>query len=357
MIEFDYQILRCPITGEQLQFKDISDVSFPENLDLKNGIDLNELKQGFVNSSETFFFPILKDIILLLPYYAILLKEEGAKHLSMSFDKERVFRYYNEITYKEYENSNVYEDSDKFVDFREVTKEYIEASFFGARKYIAPTGKYFLDIASGPIGLKEYLDLSDGYDTRICIDISFNALIQAKRNLTKQKGIFICGDITNIPLQEGVCDTTLSQHTLYHVPKKEQSKGVEELYRVTKKGGTVGIVYNWFYHSWLMNIATLPIQIYRVTRHFAGKFYVRFIDNQKPRLYFFTHPPRWFKKFPFGNKVEFYCWRSVNKEFLKLYVHKGLGGKKLLNFIQKLEKKHPKFFGRNGDYPIVVIKK
>lgn len=154
-----------------------------------------------------------------------------------------------------------------------------------------------------------------------------------------------------------MCDAVLCQHTLYHIPKNEQKTAVNEMYRVAQENSNIAIVYNWFYHGWFMNISLFPVQVYRVVRHIAGKVYVRLFKS-KPRLYFFVHSPGWFKRnFTFSKNIEFYCWRSTNKYFLNIYIHKWLGGKKLLNWLRKSEDKHPKFWGVFGDYPVIVIKK
>ncbi len=355
MIDFNYKILQCPVTKESLELvKDKATIQRYFTHINKQDIQLPEL--GFINTSQTIFYPVMKNIILLLPHYGWFLDEALAEKNKMTFDKERVFRYYNEIKYYKYEEKSIYEDSDKWVDYRPVSKGYLEASFSGARKYLNQGGEYYLDIASGPIGLKEYLSLSDGYNTRICIDISFNALLEAQRNFTSGKGLFICGDITNIPLKDNICDAVLSQHTLYHVPAGEQATAVEEMYRVTAPGGRIGIVYNWFFYSWMHNIFLFPVQLYRVLRHFAGKMYVR-LFNKKPRLYYFVHPPGWFKRFSFYKTTKFYVWRSANKQFLSVWIHEWLGGKQLLNFIKKMETRHPEFMGKFGEYPIIVIDK
>lgn len=348
----EWNILRCPITGENLRPE--TDPDCVAQALQGRWADFSE-KQGLVNASQTWFYPVLDGICLLLPVYAMPTRAGAGEATAMSFDKERVFRYYNEIEYKPYEDHAIYEDSDKWVDYRPVAREYMERSFSRARNYLNGGGKFYLDVASGPIGLKEYLALSDGYEYRICVDISYRALQQAKRNY-RGKGIFICGDITNLPLQDGVCDAVLSQHTLYHVPAGEQRRAVEELYRVTRSGGRIGIVYSWFYHSPLMNLTLLPVQLYRIARHIAGKVYVRLFP-QKPRLYFFVHGRRFFKNLPFGDQVEFYAWRSLNKYFLNLYVHQALGGDKFLRWISELEEKYPRLMGRIGEYPIIVIDK
>ncbi|MEZ4983349.1 MAG: class I SAM-dependent methyltransferase [Saprospiraceae bacterium] len=222
-----------------------------------------------------------------------------------------------------------------------------------------PKQELIVDIASGPIGLPEYMDLGAGYEYRVCVDISINALIQAKINLEKagKKGIYICGDITNIPLKEGKMDAVLSQHTLYHIPKDDQKTAVEEMYRVAKSAGKIVIIYSWFHRSWFMNLSLHLVQLYRIARHLAGKLYVRLV-NSKPRLYFYPHSPSWFKtSFSFSKDIEFFCWRSTNKYFMDLYIHPWLFGKQILNWLSKMEDKHSRFMGTFGDYPAIVITK
>jgi ubiquinone/menaquinone biosynthesis C-methylase UbiE len=356
MLNFDHSILRCPNTSEHLSLIPFEDIKHLVTTDTVPEMVSEKMTEGFINTSKTYFYPVVQDVILLLPLYALNLSQDKADKKDMHFDKERVFRHYNEIGYKVFENAKIYDGSDKWVDYRAVSIDYFKNSFRRAKKYLDGSGQYYLDIASGPIGFQEYLDLSEKFDVRICIDIAFNPLVEAQHNMKGQKGIFICGDITNIPLQDNVCDAVLSQHTLYHIPRKEQKTAVEEMYRVAKEGGTIGIVYNWFFYSIFSDILLLPYQIYRVARHYAGKVYVRMF-NSKPRLYFYCHPHWWFNQFPFKDKIEIYCWRSAHKNFVDFYIHEKLFGKQILNYLQKIEDKYPKTMGIIGDYPIIVIKK
>jgi ubiquinone/menaquinone biosynthesis C-methylase UbiE len=319
MPDFDISILRCPVTQENLHLLDKDEsLTYIQNFDI-DFLTMDEISRGFVNESRTYFYPVFQEIILLLPVYALFIGKGEDVRGKMAFDKERVFKYYNEINYSTKNGLKLYEDSPKWVDFRDVSGEYIRHSFTKAKPYLNPGGKYFLDIASGPIGLPEYVKLSENFDVRICIDISVKALIQAKYNYSHKRGLFICGDITNIPLKENTCDAVLCQHTLYHIPKNEQRTAVNELYRVAKPDSIIAIVYSWFYHGWFMNISLFPIQIYRIGRHLAGKLYVK-LFNSKPRLYFYPHSPGWFKRqFEFSKNIEFYCWRSTNIYFLNIY--------------------------------------
>jgi ubiquinone/menaquinone biosynthesis C-methylase UbiE/uncharacterized protein YbaR (Trm112 family) len=349
--------LRCPITKNELELiekNDFAKFEIPEVYDT-----IGKLSKGLVDRSKKYFYPIFDDIIILHEQYALFIGEGVDIRKGLSFDKKRVFDYYNEVSYKVKDSLKIYGDSPKWVDFREVTSNYIKTCFARASKHLPSSGKYLLDIASGPIGLAEYMSLSDGYEFRICADISINALIQAKINIERagKKGIYLCGDITNIPIRDNSCDAVLCQHTLYHIPKDDQQTAVNEMYRVAKPNSKIVIIYSWFYHSWFMNISLNVIQLYRIIRHFAGKLYVRLVKS-KPRLYFYPHSPRWFKKsFPFSEDIEFFCWRSTNKYFLELYIHKWLFGEKILKKLLKIEEKHSKFMSRFGDYPAIVITK
>ncbi len=350
---FFLDILQCPYTGSALH---ICSEDFVLQLNLKRDYkEFGVVQFWLSNVSKTYLFPVINDIVFLYKQYALPMIANDETTLSV--DKQRVFDYYNQINYTVYNNVSLYADSKKWVDYRPVAKSYIENSFTNAAPYLS-TGKYLLDIASGSIGFSQYLDLSKNYDYRVCVDISVNALLEAKANLaaTGQKGIFICGDILNIPIKSASMNDVLSQHTLYHLPKNEQAAAVHEMLRVMQTAGKLVIVYSWFYHSWLMNTSLNVVQLYRVARHILGKLYVRLFKS-KPRLYFYAHRLSWFQT-QFGkSNIDVFCWRSTNQYFQKLFVHKWLGGAKLLAWIQRKEIKHSKWLGKHGEYPVIVIKK
>jgi ubiquinone/menaquinone biosynthesis C-methylase UbiE len=352
-----FQHLRCPVTKnglDAIKKEEFANFNIGDTFE-----NFGNLTKGLIDKSSQYFYPIFNDILILHAQYALFIGTGQDKRSNLSFDKKRVFDYYNEINYQLRDSLKIYEDSPKWVDYRAVSSNYMRTSFKRASRFYAPAGKYLLDIASGPIGLPEYMSLCDGYEYRICVDISINALIQAKKNTGNagKHGIFICGDITNIPIQNNSVDTVLSQHTLYHIPKNDQATAVNEMYRVAKTGSRIVIIYSWFYHSWFMNIFLNVIQLYRIMRHFAGKMYVR-LFNSKPRLYFYPHSPGWFKKtFEFSKDIEFFCWRSTNKYFMNLYIHKWFFGRQILNKLCALEDKHSRIMSKLGEYAAIVITK
>jgi hypothetical protein len=55
--------------------------------------------------------------------------------------------------------------------------------------------------------------------------------------------------------------------------------------------------------------------------------------------------------------IEIYVWRSLSTRFSRILVHKWLGGIYLLRLVYWLEEKFPRFFGENGQYPLIVFRK
>ncbi|HEX2534704.1 MAG TPA: class I SAM-dependent methyltransferase [Chitinophagaceae bacterium] len=352
-----FWLLRCPVTGNDLHW--VSPEAFADYGVGAEFLKFGRMNGGLVDRSRSYFYPVFNDIYILLARYALFIGAGTDVRPPMSFDKQRVFDYYNEVEYQAVGDYHTFADAGKWVDFRPVARAYKHHALRRVQDFYTPGGTYFLDIASGPVGFPENLAMSDGFDYHVCVDISVKVLLQARANLAKagKQGLFICGDITNIPLRADACDVVVSQHTVYHVHRDEQARAVNELYRVARPGGTLVIIYSWFYHSWLMNLSLHVVQLYRVARHFAGKAYVRLFPS-RPRLYFYAHPPRWFRTtFPFGKDMEFHAWQSVNKYFLDLYVHPVLGGARLLRWLTRMEQKHSRLLGRIGEYAAIVVRK
>lgn len=348
--DFFYSILQCPVTREAVS---PAGKEIIEKVNTRLSI---MFKAGLVNSSNSIFYPIQLGIIHLLPQYSIPLKESFVEY-NMEFDRARIFNYFNNIKYENFEGQGIYADSDQFVDYRPFILPYTQHGFSNAGKYLNTNGKFFIDVACGPVAFKEYIHLADNFEFRVCIDLSIKALLQARKNLSKhgQNAFFICGDMLHLPLKANVADAVLCQHALFHVPANLQKKAMDELVRVAREGSRVVIVYDWFYHSWLMNLTLAPLQLYRIARHFAGKVYARIF--KKNSLYFFSHSPRWFRKNNPGKKIDFFTWRSINKYFSTIYFHEKAGGKKLVNLLWKMEEKYPRLMGKIGEYPVIVIEK
>ena len=169
------KILRCPITNESLAYSSSKYIEFKEN----GYYQKSNVEGVFKNESMAFMYPVLNGIILLLDCYAIDCNTGQKVKVTMQPDRERVFDYYNEISFILLNRDTVYGDSLKFLDYREITKAYLSNSFRKVGEYIPKKGYLYVDVGSGPIGLPEYIELSKNYDYRVCVDLSINALYQA----------------------------------------------------------------------------------------------------------------------------------------------------------------------------------
>jgi SAM-dependent methyltransferase len=192
------------------------------------------------------------------------------------------------------------------------------------------------------------------------MDISFQALLQARKKLG-DSGIYILADMTEIPIQDDAIDAAISLHTVYHIHRDLQEKAIRELHRVIRPGSKAVIVYSWGWHSLFMNIAILPLRVVRAIRRIirilTRNLVRRRIIKKSAGLYFYTHNRKWLVKQNLPFRVEIRVWRSLHTDFLKLYAHRALFGKRLLRWIWNLEEKYPRTMGRIGAFPMFILHK
>ena len=272
----------------------------------------------------------------------------------MDKNKAVVKKFYDDFGWEE--ENGLTKDALLFEDLRSVSQTYIDKCHKRVSRHIKSNGKYILDVASGPIQYPQYLEYSKNYEYRVCVDISITALKSARKKLG-DKGIYILCDITNLPFLDNSFDAVVSLHTIYHVPQNEQKKAFMEIFRVLKKGCCAVIVYSYGSNCKAMRILSYPLLPLRV----LNKIKTAPLPKSKtdsPKLYFYAHNYKWIKKnLSTIDSMDIYVWRSVSVNFLKTYIHKWFFGKQILDMIYKLEEKFPKFLGRFGQYPLIVIRK
>lgn len=306
----------------------------------------------------------------LLLGLAIVLTPQSSAHLppgALREEKKLVQDFYEQVGWQVVDGA--YVDSVKFVDLRPVSREYFRTVHRRAHAYLNPTGHFILDAASGPIPHTEQLIYSEAFDYRICVDFSFSALQAARRKLGA-KGIYVLGDVTNLPLIDDSVDAVISLHTLYHVPANEQKIALQEIYRVLKPGGRAVIVYSWGESSVLMRLASPHNRVNRAIINaaaFLAGSRKRSVPDRLPdeqpnspvKLYSHAHPYSWFaREFKaLAAPFKLACWRSVNVEFQRTYIRDWLFGKQALAIIAWLEDKFPWVLGRLGQYPMFVVDK
>lgn len=248
------------------------------------------------------------------------------------------------------DDSGDFADARLFEDLREVSRTYLQRSHARVAERLPAKGTFFLDVASGPVQYEEYREYSRGFEARVCVDLSISALQQARMRLGAH-GIFVRGDITRLPFGNNSFDAAVSLHTIYHVPADEQPKAFLEVARVLGANAKAVIVYSW--RAPLVDrILGAPILALDIVRKKLSRNKGTVADV----LYFAPQTYKWFTAQTWPFQATILSWRSVGVHTLNAWAH-GRPGDLALSGLAALEDRYPRFFGRVGRYPLIVITK
>lgn len=356
-------ILKCPITGKDLRRLTALEIEIlnkkisEQQLWQTDGqLMLQPITDGLTSIDDTYIYPIAKEIVLLLPDLALVDAQEKILGDSLSDDKKLVKNFYDNRGWHTTDKGD-YEDADIFEDLRPFAQEYLTKCHNRVSRYLHPKGTYLMDAASGALQFKDYLQYSENYTYRICVDLSFQGLQECKRKLGDKALCLLC-DMTNLPIKDNQIDGFVSLNTVYHIPKDEQVKAITEMYRVTMPTGKGVVVYDWYKHSPWMNFWLLPFRGVEFIRNRIKSFFSRASGKGEPAkmLYFYAHNYDYFKS-KLGIPFKLVCWRAISVPFMKIYLHKGLFGKKILDKIYKMEEEKPEQCGLKGEYPMFLFEK
>jgi ubiquinone/menaquinone biosynthesis C-methylase UbiE len=268
--------------------------------------------------------------------------------------KQQVREFYDQIGWSQV-GDGLYQNA-RYEDLRPVAREYVHNCHMRVKRHLAPSGDILLDAGSGPVQWPEYLTFSENYRYRLCADISITALKEARTRLG-EKGLFVVCDIANLPFKPDVFDGVVSMHTIHHLPMSEHRKAYLELTRVMKPNRAMTIINGWD-NPLLMRLANPFMQLARLVAGRGLKRKKQWEELASPDGTFVAKmTPRWLKQELHDLKLEIYPWRSLSTGFTKTFVRAQLGGKLFLRFIFWLEETFPRFFGENGQYPLIVIRK
>jgi len=280
----------------------------------------------------------------------------------MTDTKKRVREFYDNIGWQQ-EDDGLYQNA-RYDDLRPVVAEYIHKTRLRVNRGIVPTGRLLLDAGSGPVQYAEYLTYSEGYQHRVCLDISIQALSEARKRIGEH-GLFVVGDITNLPFKPDTFDGIVSMHTIHHLPVEEHKHAYLELFRVLAPGRSAAVVNGWGY-ALLVNFLKPFIRIAKAVR-FAlhGKKFNLWqknsnLSNDEEQVGTFVNKTsaKWLRNELSGSlDYTILAWRSLNVHFMRTFIHANLGGRYFLRVIYWLEEKFPRFFGINGQYPLIIFRK
>lgn len=273
----------------------------------------------------------------------------------MDNTKQQVREFYDQIGWSQ-AGDGLYQNA-RYEDLRPVSQEYIHRCHMRVKRYLAPYGDILLDAGSGPVQWPEYLTYSENYRYRLCADISIAALKEA-RNRLGDKGLFVVADIANLPFKPDAFDGVVSLHAIHHLPLGEHKRAYLEFHRVLKADKTAVVINGW-HDPLLMRLAEPFISVGRLlTGRSAKKKKDWSAEADQAGTFVEKMTPRWLKQ-ELKDSVTFSisAWRSLSPRFMRWFVRPQFGGKASLRLIFWLEERFPRFFGENGQYPLIVIRK
>ncbi len=273
----------------------------------------------------------------------------------MTDTKQKVRAFYDEIGWQQEADGN-YQNA-RYEDLRPVSAEYIHKTRLRVNQGLIPAGKFLLDAGSGPVQYDDYRTYSSGYEKRICLDISIQALREARERIGDH-GLFVVGDLANLPFKTESFDGAVSMHAIHHLALEEHSRAYVELYRVLKPGRT-GVVVNGWHEPLLICMAEPLIGLMRRLSGKGAKKKKDWSAQDDPEGTFVAKlTPQWLKR-EIGSKMplEIRPWRSLSTRLMRWFIHARLGGKQWLRLVYRLEESFPRFFAENGQYPMIVIRK
>jgi SAM-dependent methyltransferase len=269
---------------------------------------------------------------------------------------QQVREFYDQIGWSQV-GDGLYQNA-RYEDLRPVAQEYIHKCHLRVNRYLDPAGDLLLDAGSGPVQWPEYLTYSEKYRYRVCADLSFTALKEARQRLG-DKGLYVVMDIARLPFKLNAFDGIVSLHTIHHLPPQDHKTAYAELVRVLKPGRHAAVVNGWS-NPPLMRIADRLASLFkRPARNDSSKSAPAHAKAEE-LTGTFVHKSNagWLREqLRDVTPIDIYCWRSVSTKFTRMYIREKAGGKLILRLIYWLEELFPCFFGENGQYPIIVIKK
>ena len=272
----------------------------------------------------------------------------------MENTKQQVREFYDEVGWQQEDDGN-YQNA-RYEDLRPVSREYIHRTRLRVMNGLIPTGRLLLDAGSGPVQYDEYKVYSQGYEKRVCLDISMQALREARGRIGDH-GLFVIGDLANLPFKAESFDGAVSMHAIHHLTLPEHPKAYAEIHRVLEPARTAAIVNGW--HDPLLSRMAEPlISLLRKLSGRSEKKKKEWLNEADPAGTFVQKmTPEWLKR-EIGSRmtIEIKPWRSMSTRILRWFVRPS-GGRAFLRFVFWLESVFPKFFAENGQYPLIVIKK
>lgn len=247
------------------------------------------------------------------------------------------------------DGTGVFAETKAFSDTRAMSRAFTERCIKRIGRHLTKGGRYLLDVGSGPIPYDALMRYGDKFDKRVCVDVSVKGLWAAKQKLG-DRGVYLQGDITRLPLKSGSMDAVTCNHVIYQLPEEHQVAAWLELWRVLKPGGVAIVVY-------LSPHSRLGWRIEQVARAVFGDVKPSGAAMWEDELPHNVMPLSWFEKraWPFAYKLD--SFRPVSQGFMRNYLPNDWRGRAFLGALFAMQAAAPRFFAKYGQVPAFVIHK
>lgn len=310
------EILACPTTGQQLRLSNDG-----ANLTTANGDAAYRVAEG---------------VARLLPGHA------RATNEVQSFYDEKGWAQTDE---------GVFGETKAYVDTRAAPFAFTKRCMRRLQRHFRQGGRYLLDAGSGPIPHNELLDYGQAFSKRVCIDLSVAALKTARTKLG-ERGVYLQGDLTRLPLQSNCIDAVTCNHVIYQIPDAEaQAAAFRELWRVLKPGG-VGVVVYWWKR------APLEWRLAKIARVFGQPPQAQFGDEIEETGPEPVHAPQsveWFEAQAWPFRYRYEPYRAITNPFMRQHVRDDWRGRMFLDGVFALQVLAPSMCARYGAIPAILI--
>ncbi len=295
--------------------------------------------------------------------------------MSEANSKKNVREFYDRVGWQMVDE-NLYQNA-RYEDLRSVSADYIHRCHMRINRHLAPEGRFLLDAGSGPVQYPEYLTYSAGYQGRVCMDISIVALKEARKRLGDH-GRYVVGDVARLPFKSNAFDGIVSLHTVHHVPMEDKLPAYDEMYRTLNSGRQMVVVNGWTDSPLMDSLKGFKRFVRRVhgwwrrrIKDQAGENMTKAAspepaapqkvsqaDPQPTGTFVQKLSAEWLtEKLEGRMDYEILVWRSVSVSFLRSVIYPEWGGRFWLKILFWLEERFPRWLGRIGQYPLVVVYK
>jgi uncharacterized protein YbaR (Trm112 family) len=225
MLDVLCEIVRCPLTSRPLQPVEHSELGALNaqiasgSMHQADGAPVDQLlSQALRTPDGQLAYRCDGGILALLPQLALRVGGDDPVITGIDPAKQVVQEFYDNFGWLQL--GEQYLDTIAFVDTRPLAMDYLQRCHQRVRRHLPASGRSLLDAASGPVHYDEYRRFSEGFDFRVCVDLSVLALREAQRSLGV-RGLYVLGDMAQLPFRDGVFDAAVSLHSIYHVPAQE----------------------------------------------------------------------------------------------------------------------------------------